>query len=237
MNKILAPALVGLFGFALAWAFHLPVMLALIVGAGAAVTSLIVSSLGGDQEKNPSLDEALRAPDVVAFYTRAQAAVNDIDTLTLAAPGVDGSGARLSAHQVLEEFTRTAQGLLSLDRALSRINIDNVRNDYQLLSREAANLKRPPSTLLDSLNVLKTQLNSASRLTEMRTHHLSTLRSCAIGLEGIASQISEIQAMSSSANNFSITPESLGDVSLSLESLRSGIAESKRLNQELLEGF
>ena len=80
-------------------------------------------------------------------------------------------------------------------------------------------------------------MESSRRLTLLRVEHLNSLRACEIGLEGVASQISEIQAMGSSANRFGMSAESLGDVSLNLESLRSGIAESKRINNELLEGF
>lgn len=238
MKLMMVPTLVGVFGFSLAWAFHLPLRFALIVGLLAALASLAVGSFSKKAEvAPPDLVAALGTPDVRSFFLRAQAAVNDIDTLTAAASGVDGSEARASAQHVLEEFAQIAEGILSIDRALTRINMKNVRYDHHMLSQEIKASVNPSPALLESQKILETQMESSRRLTLLRVEHLNSLRACAIGLEGVASQISEIQAMGSSANRFGMSAESLGDVSLNLESLRSGIAESKRINNELLEGF
>lgn len=217
------------------------------VGVGAAIGAVVLGSkvaLGAmrspsapPRQRRDRLPEAPPQSAQGQFVLRARAAAQQIHILA-DRPADAGLRAEIAqvdeeAGTVLEALRELAGRVTLVDGALQSANPGQVQQEagrlQALLTAEADPQIR--SERQRALDAVTAQSESLARLARLRETLLARAQTAALDMEGLAARTGELVAMGTSAFEGDPAGQILADLTMSLESVRTGLAEAEEVSR------
>ncbi len=230
----------------LAWALvGGPVGIALGAGVGATVlgVKLVTGLVVRGAPRSPRTLELARPPRgsyALRWLERAESAVHSLDDMA----GTTGSGptglavrsAADEAGDTLSDLTRVAAQVTAVERALHRVEGSDLEAERARLEDAAT---RAPTAemraeMARSAAAVRDRIEVRTRLTDARGTLLARMQATALGLEGLVARLAEVLALSNGAGGVDTSADQIADLSLELEGLRSGLAETEAVSKRAL---
>ena len=220
-----------------------PAAIAVGAGIGAVVlgTKVALGSMR-HQEKQERRDRLPEAPSRSVqgqFVRRAQAAAGQIHALAdrPADPGLRAEVAQVDeqAGSVLDALRELAGRVTLVDQTLSGANPAAVAQEAARLgavvqSERDPQLRAEQQRALDAVNG---QVQSLARLAKLRDRLLARAQTATVDLESLAARTSELVAVGTSAYDGDPASQILAELTMSLESVRTGLAEAEEVSRGL----
>ena len=218
---------------------------AVVVGAG--IGAIVLGSkvtLGSmrHQEKEQRRDRLPEAPRQSVqgqFVRRAQTAAQQIHALAdrPADPGLRAEVSQVDeqAGTVVEALRELAGRVTLVDQTLAGANPVAVQQEAariaSLVQAETdPQMRAEQQRALDAVNG---QAQSLARLARLRDRLLARAQTAAVDLESLAARTSELVAVGTSAYDGDPASQILADLTMSLESVRTGLAEAEEVSRGL----
>lgn len=217
------------------WAVLGASALALPVGVGVGAAVLGVKAVSGvllHREPARSVTPAPRRGSAAEHWLgRAQRAVGVLDELTV-------TGAAREAHDVLDAVERLGAQTVVVERALARVDAAGLDEEAARLSAAAA---RPApagvrSEIERSAAAVRDRVAVRDRLRATHDTVLARMQSAALGLEGVAARMAEVEALAETTGASDSTTAQVSALTTEVEGLRSGLAEAEALSRRVLDG-
>lgn len=215
----------------------------LAIGAVVLGSKVAVGSMrGGHDEEGQARD---RLPDASPnsaqgrFVQRAQAAARQIHGLAdrPADPGLRAEIAQVDreAGTVVSALRELAGRVTLVDSALqaadpARVHQERQRLESLLAAETDPQMRVERQRVLDSVSA---QAESLARLARLREKLLTRAQTAASDLEGLAARTGELVAVGTSAYDGDPAGQILADLTMSLESVRTGLAEAEEVSRGL----
>lgn len=240
----LVAGLTGGLGWAVLAAPLGPAAIAVGAGIGAVVlgTKVAVGSMRHRPDPQPRRDRLPEAPSRSVqgqFVRRAQAAAGQIHALAdrPADPGLRAEVGQVDeqADSVVVALRELAGRVTLVDQTLSGANPAAVQQEAMRLasvvqSEQDPQLRAEQQRALDAVNG---QVQSLARLAKLRDRLLARAQTAAVDLENLAARTSELVAVGTSAYDGDPARQILEDLTMSLESVRTGLAEAEEVSRGL----
>lgn len=217
------------------------------IGVGAAIGALVLGSkvvIGaarGRQRTAEVLRDRLPEAPVRSpqgqFVLRAQAAAAQIHELAgrPADPGLRSEIAQVDAQAgtVVDALRELAGRVTVVDQTLLAANPAGVQQEAARLSAMVAAESDPDlrAERQKALDAVTAQGQSLARLDRLRERLLTRAQTAAVDLEALASRTGELVAVGTSAYDGDPAGQILTDLTMSLESVRSGLAEAEEISR------
>jgi hypothetical protein len=234
--RLLAP-LLGLVAAGLTWGAHLlPGLLAVLVGVVVGGAYFGAQALLGGREQASSTERSDLSAEAQRWVTRAHAAVRELDTVTLAVPGVDLSHVRDQAHEVRDVLVRTSDSVAAIEAAMRRVDVTSLRADAASVLHDLRGaVGERARALKASHDALTGQLAVAERLSEARETEVSRLQTSALSLESLVTQLRELDALART-DATAVLGDRVEDATDSLSTLRLALTDAQAQTRRLLGG-
>lgn len=220
-----------------------PVAIPVGIAIGAVVLgSKVAVGVARSGPSSPARDRLPKAPAQSPqgqFLTRARLAAEQIHAL---AERPADATLRAEVAQV-DQQAETVVGALHdlagratlVDQALLAANPSEVARELARLQRGVARESDPTvrEERQRALDAVTAQSESLHRLTRLRERLLARAQATALDLEGLASRTGELVALGSSAFDGDPASQILADLTMSLESVRTGLAEAEQVSRGL----
>jgi hypothetical protein len=189
------------------------------------------------RQRRDRLPEAPRQSPQGQFVLRARSAAQQIHVLAdrPADAGLRAEIAQVDAEAgtVLEALRELAGRVTLVDGALQSANPGQVQQEaarlQALLTAEAdPQIRAERQRALDAVT---TQSESLARLARLRETLLARAQTAALDMEGLAARTGELVAMGTSAFEGDPAGQILADLTMSLESVRTGLAEAEEVSR------
>ncbi len=217
---------------------------AIVVGAaiGAVVLGTKVA-LGARSPRPPASERRDRLPEAPAnspqglLVQRARAAAQQIHEL---ADRPADPGLRSEVAQVDDEAGTVVQALRELAGRVTLVDGALQAAQPAQVQQEAARLQASLAAEVDpqlraerqrALDAVTAQSESLARLARLRETLLARTQTAALDMEGLASRTGELVAMGTSAFEGDPAGQILADLTMSLESVREGLAEADEVSR------
>lgn len=220
-----------------------PAAVAVGAGIGAVVlgTKVALGSMRREekQQRRDRLPEAPRQSVQGQFVRRAQSAAQQIHALAdrPADPGLRAEVAQVDeqAGTVVEALRELAGRVTLVDQTLAGANPMAVQQEAariaSLVQAETdPQMRAEQQRALDAVNG---QSQSLARLAKLRDRLLARAQTAAVDLESLAARTSELVAVGTSAYDGDPASQILADLTMSLESVRTGLAEAEEVSRGL----
>ena len=211
---------------------------AVVLGSKVAVGALR-SPAAHDAQQRDRLPEASPHSPQGQFVARARAAARQIHGLAdrPADPGLRAEVTQVDreAGTVVDALRELAGRVTLVDSALQAADPGQVdgerRRLEQLLAAETdPQMRVERQRVLDSVSA---QAESLARLVRLREKLLTRAQTAASDLEGLAARTGELVAVGTSAYDGDPAGQILADLTMSLESVRTGLAEAEEVSRGL----
>lgn len=211
---------------------------AIVLGSKVAMGAMRRPS-DGEGRTRDRLPEAAASSPQGQFVQRARAAARQIHGL---ADRPADAGLRAEVGQVDEQAGTVVDALRELagrvtlvDSALQAANPEQVHQERlrleSLLAAETdPQMRVERQRVVDSVTA---QADSLSRLVRLREKLLARAQTAASDLEGLAARTGELVAVGTSAYDGDPAGQILADLTMSLESVRTGLAEAEEVSRGL----
>lgn len=219
---------------------------AIAVGAGIGVVVLgskvalgALRHAGEPESRRDRLPEAPVRSVQGQFVRRAQTAAQQIHALAdrPADPGLRAEVGQVDqqAGSVVEALRELGGRVTLVDQALASSNPLAVRQEAAhlaaLVQAEAdPQLREERQRALDAVSA---QEQSLARLVKLRERLLARAQTAAVDLESLAARTGELVAVGTSAYDGDPAGQILADLTMSLESVRTGLAEAEEVSRGL----
>ncbi len=177
------------------------------------------------------------------YLARAGAAVARLEQArkSLGEAAADLSGdVDVKARDMLDALGHTGTQVDRLAEMLDGFDGPAVRAELADVEQALADDTAPGQELVEerrrTRDGLRTQLASIERLGQQRALMLERMRATAVGIEGLAVRVGEIDALYESGDRIDTTTEDLQSVTADLDSLREGLLEAERSVRAVLSG-
>jgi hypothetical protein len=217
------------------------------VPVGAAIGAVVLGSkvaLGAmrspseqPRQRRDRLPEAPPQSPQGQFVLRARSAAKQIHALAdrPADPGLRAELAQVDeeAGTVLEALRELGGRVTLVDGALHSANPAQVQQEAQRL-RALVAAEADPQVRAErqrALDAVTAQSDSLARLARLREKLLARAQTAAVDLEGLASRTGELVAMGTSAFEGDPAAQIMADLTMSLESVRTGLAEADEVSR------
>ena len=229
----------------LAWALvGGPVGIALGAGIGATVLGVkVVTGLVVRPSRPTRASELARPPRgsyALRWLERAESAAHSLDDMAATTgDGPTGLAVRSAADQAgdtLSDLTRVAAQVTAVERALRRVEGADLEAEQARLDDAA---KRAPTAemraeMARSAAAVSDRIEVRTRLSDARGTLLARMQATALGLEGLVARLAEVLALTNSAGGVDTSAAQIADLSLELEGLRTGLAETEAVSKRAL---
>ena len=210
-----------------------PAAVAVGVGVGVAVLGVKALSgvLVGRDPREPEVVGPRRGSAAEHWLTRAQRAVQALDELTV-------TGAATEAHDVLDAVARLGAQTVVVERALARVDAAGLDQEAARLAAAAASpapaavraeVERSAASVRDRVAV-------RDRLREAHDVVLARMQSAALGLEGVAARMAEVEVLAQTTGSSDRAAAQVAVLTGEVEGLRAGLAEAEALSRRVLDG-
>jgi hypothetical protein len=219
------------------------------VGVGAAIGAAVLGSkvaVGAMQSRGERparrrdrLPEAPADSPQGQLVQRARSAAKRIHTLAdrPADPGLRAEVAQVDdeAGTVVAALRELAGRVTLVDNALESANPTQLSRDAQRLGSLVAEETDPQmrAERQRALDAVSAQSEALTRLARLREKLLARAHTATVDLEGLASRTGELVAMGTSAFDGDPAARILADLTMSLESVRTGLAEAEEASRGL----
>lgn len=217
------------------------------IGVGAAIGVVVLgskvalgsmrSSSAQPRERRDRLPEAPADSPQGQFVQRARAAAAQIAHLAdrPADPGLRAELAQVDdeAGTVVQTLRELAGRVTLVDGALRSAQPDQVRQEEGRLRASLAAETDPQlrAERQRALDAVTAQSESLARLARLRETLLARAQTAALDMEGLAARTGELVAMGTSAFEGDPAGQILADLTMSLESVREGLAEADEVSR------
>jgi hypothetical protein len=210
-----------------------------VVVLGSKVTAGAVRHRGDPETRRDRLPEAPAHSVQGQFVRRARGAASQIHALAdrPADPGLRAEVGQVDqqAGTVVEALRELAGRVTLVDQALAGANPVAVQQESgrlaALVQSEAdPQLRAEQQRALDAVNA---QSQSLARLMKLRERLLTRAQTAAVDLESLAARTGELVAVGTSAYDGDPAAQILADLTMSLESVRTGLAEAEEVSRGL----
>jgi len=203
------------------------------VGIGAAVLGVkaVSGALLHREPERPAVAGPRRGSAAEHWLTRAEDAVRVLDELTV-------TGAASEAHDVLAAVERLGAQTVTVEKALARVDAAGLDVEAARLAAAAA---RPApagvrSEIERSAAAVRDRVAVRDRLRDTHDTVLARMQSAALGLEGVAARMAEVEALAGTTGASDGTASQVAALTAEVEGLRSGLAEAEALSRRVLDG-
>jgi hypothetical protein len=235
----------------MAWAVTAGVLggpaVALGVGVAAAVYGVKVATglIVNRELARPEARELPRPPRGSAaarWLSRAEAAVRSLEEMARTTDsGPTGSAVRAAADEAgdtLTDLARLAGQVTAVERALSHVDVEGLDQEA---ARVDAELRRARGAQIQaevqrSAAAIRDRQAVRDRLLSARETLLARMQAVALGLEGLGARLAEVLAMAATSGSVDTGAEQIAELSVELEGLRAGLAESEAISRRALAG-
>jgi len=217
------------------------------IGIGAAIGAVVLGSkvavgaMRGPSAAPPRrrdrLPEAPRHSSQGDLVRRARQAAQQIHALAdrPADPTLRAELAQVDveAGTVVEALRELAGRVTLVDEALRAAQPDKVQQEAQRL-QVAVSQEQDPQLRAErqrALDAVVSQSQSLTRLVRLRETLMARAQTAAVDLEGLASRTGELVAMGTTAFEGDPAAQILSDLTMSLESVRAGLAEADEISR------
>ena len=217
-----------------------------VLAAGAAVDTaqryrkVRHSSIASDRPPELAL---VRDQLAATYLARAGTAVARLEQArtSLGEAAADLSGdVDAKARDMLDALGHTGGQVDRLSEMLGGFDEPTVRAELADVEQALADDTTPSEELVEerrrTRDGLRAQLASIERLGQQRALMLERMRATAVGIEGLAVRVGEIDALYESGGRIDTTTEDLQSVTADLDSLREGLLEAERSVRAVLSG-
>ena len=191
----------------------------------------------------PPLHALVRDERAASYLARAGAAVARLEQArtSLGEAAADLSGdVDVKARDMLDALGQTGTQVDRLSEMLGGFDGPAVRAELADVEQALADDTAPGQELVEerrrTRDGLRAQLASIERLGQQRALMLERMRATAVGIEGLAVRVGEIDALYESGGRIDTTTEDLQSVTADLDSLREGLLEAERSVRAVLSG-
>lgn len=214
----------------------------LAIGAVVLGSKVALGSIGRSGKPQRVRDRLPEAPERSLqgqFVARARTATRQIHELAdrPADPGLRAEVAAVDeqAGTVLEALRELAGRVTLVDGALlaadpEQVHQERMRLESLLAAETDPQMRVERQRVLDSVSA---QAESLARLGRLREKLLTRVQSAASDLEGLAARTGELVAVGTSAYDGDPAGQILADLTMSLESVRTGLAEAEEVSRGL----
>lgn len=217
------------------------------IAVGVAIGAVVLGSkvaLGSvrhqeEPQRRDRLPEAPARSVQGQFVRRAQAAAGQIHALAdrPADPGLRAEVGQVDeqAGTVVEALRELAGRVTLVDQALSgadpaAVQQEAARLAFQVQAETDPQIRAEQQRALDAVN---SQSQSLARLLKLRERLLARAQTAAVDLESLAARTGELVAVGTSAYDGDPAGQILADLTMSLESVRTGLAEAEEVSRGL----
>jgi len=217
------------------WALLGASALALPVGIGVGAAVLGVKAVSGALlhrgQARPAACAPRRGSAAEHWLSRAERAVRVLDELTV-------TGAASEAHDVLDAVERLGAQTVTVEKALARVDAVGLDDEAAHLAAAAA---RPApagvrAEIERSAAAVRDRVAVRNRLRATHDTVLARMQSAALGLEGVAARMAEVEALAGTTGASDGTASQVAALTAEVEGLRSGLAEAEALSRRVLDG-
>lgn len=235
----------------LGWAVLAAPLGPVAIPVGAAIGAVVLGSkvalgaLRSPAERSKRRDRLPEAPPHSPqgqFVLRARSAAKQIHVLAdrPADPGLRAELAQVDeeAGTVLEAMRELAGRVTLVDSALQSANPGQVQQEAARL-RALVAAEADPQMRTErerALAAVTSQAESLARLARLRETLLARAQTAAVDMEGLAARTGELVAMGTSVFEGDPAGQILADLTMSLESVRTGLAEADEVSRGLPGG-
>lgn len=208
---------------------------AIVLGSKVALGS--ARSGGDDEPQRDRLPEASPHSPQGQFVQRARAAARQIHGLAdrPADPGLRAEVTQVDrqAGTVVDALRELAGRVTLVDSALqaadpAQVHQEKLRLQSLLAAETDPQMRVERQRVLDSVSA---QADSLARLARLREKLLTRAQTAASDLEGLAARTGELVAVGTSAYDGDPSGQILADLTMSLESVRTGLAEAEEVSR------
>lgn len=210
---------------------------AVVLGSKVALGSMGSSPARSAQRRDRLPDAPPQSPQG-QFLQRARAAARQIHTLAdrPADPGLRAELADVDseAGTVLAALRELAGRVTLVDNALHSANPRQVQQEAERL-RSLVAAEADPAVRAErqrALDAVTAQSDSLARLDRLRETLLARAQTAALDMEGLAARTGELVALGTSAFEGDPARQILTDLTMSLESVRAGLAEAEEVSRD-----
>ncbi len=221
-----------------------PAAIAVGAGIGAVVLGTKVG-LGAMRHSKPDAERRDRLPEAPSrsvqgqFVRRARTAAEQIHALAdrPADPGLRAEVAQVDeqAGSVVEALRELAGRVTLVDQTLASANPQAVQQEASHLA-SLIQVESDPQLREErrrALDAVSAQAESLARLIKLRERLLARAQTAAVDLESLAARTGELVAVGTSAYDGDPAGQILADLTMSLESVRTGLAEAEEVSRGL----
>lgn len=231
----------------LGWAVLAAPLGPVAIGVGAAIGAVVLGSkvavgamrgsAAAPPRRRDRLPEAPRHSSQGDLVRRARQAAQQIHALAdrPADPTLRAELTQVDAEAgtVVEALRELAGRVTLVDEALRAAQPEQVRQETQRL-QVAVSQEQDPQLRAErqrALDAVMAQSRSLARLVRLRETLLARAQTAAVDLEGLASRTGELVAMGTTAFEGDPAAQILADLTMSLESVREGLAEADEISR------